>query len=296
MGAVVYIDVLFLVEWMMDGTILFLTGKIVRYPFGIWRYILGGMILSLCHMMHVLYMGGFNNSIVLWLVMLLVIWWIFHPKSLKRWMHLLLAFCLSSFVLCGCVQVFLTFYQRPLAFATGWLVSANWTPWYFLVWSVCISYMGVRVAGNWLQSHITHRKQYANVMLQKNGKETQFLALIDTGNTLQKDGHGVLIVELPRLLCLLEEQQIQFLLGRKEKQEFEPSLLQKEMRGIEPLFYDSLGNTSGVLYGFYVEHCKIITDTNKWEFTNLYIGIGEDGFSGGYEGLIPSCLLEEVAV
>ncbi len=282
MSDVLYIDVLFLLEWMMDTTLLYLTGHVVRKGCVIWKYIVCGAIQSGCHVGYMLLFHTLEaNTALTFIILAMVLWWLFRPNSSKAVLYLLVSLHVSSFFLTGCVQLFLTFYSNPIPVGFGGMIKANWMPWQLLLWSVLASYLLIHLGRKWLEIYIIKRQEYATISIENGGKIISLIALVDTGNTLQKDGVGVIIVEAPSAFHLLDLEEIQSF------------LLTAEKAGFEKLSYKSLGNADGKLYGFYVEKCIITTDRESHTLNNLYIGIGEDRFAGGYEALVPACLLEE---
>lgn len=280
MEDIIYIDILFLVEWLMDVTLLFLTGKVLRKKTAIWKYIIGGAVLSLTHIIYLFCFNGLCGTLAMGITPLFIWKCIFSPKSWKDTAYLVGAWFGTSFFLCGLVQLFLTLSNQSFLLHSAGQNKEMWMPWQILVWTVMCSYILIRLARNWLEIHITKRRQYGNVTVVRNGKTTSFLALIDTGNTLQRNGVGVMIVEAQQLLAIMsKEEGLQIFL--------------QKMDAFEKLEYKSLGNPHGVLYGIFVDECAIVKDDGESKFQNLYVGISQEAFMGGYEGLIPACLFEE---
>lgn len=282
METVLYIDVLFLGEWIMDATILILTGYLLRKKCGNLKCIAVGALESFFHCIYMFHFQTVSANYVLTFgVWVMGVWYLFRPKSMKDILYLFVAIFVASFALGGCIQFFLTFCTMPISLGSGMSIKADWMPWQLLIWSVLMSYMFVHLAKKWMGIYVNNRKEFAEVSIYHRDKTTSFVALMDTGNTLSKDGLGVIIVEAPRLFSILDISQIQSYLTTTEKE------------GFEPILYNSLGNENGVLWGFYVERCVITTDLKKIDLRNIYIGIGDEKFTGGWEALIPSCFLEE---
>ena len=104
--------------------------------------------------------------------------------------------------------------------------------------------------------------------------------LIDTGNGLKKGEKGVAVLQLSLLLPLFSaEEQVRLLLG--------------ERNGLPSMSYTSLGNPDGRLWGIGAEKLVLSFGERKIVHKNIFVGINDVDFAGAYEGLVPTCLLEE---
>ncbi len=281
MEASIYIDVLFFWEWMMDLFLLYAAGRISGFQAKKWRLFLGGFLSALCHCLLLAFFfptnGGIFFSFALLTLGLAVA---YLPKSLKNFVRLFFTALFASFLLGGGLNVLFTATQAQKALGSGLILRQKFFPWQYLLWGIAVSYILLKISGKWIESHIRRRKDFCTVYIRKNNRWAEGRALIDTGNGLKRDGKGVIVMELGTVLPLFSQDE-----GEK--------LIRGERDNLEPMHYTSLGNPEGALWGFVAEECKISFGEKTLAYHELYIGISFDFFKGGYEGLIPPCLLEE---
>ena len=107
--------------------------------------------------------------------------------------------------------------------------------------------------------------------------------MIDTGNGLrQEDGRGVAVLEFAALQPLFTpEESVALLQGVREG------------LGLCALPYSSLGNPDGRLWGVRAEQLEISFGEMSVRYSDIFVGITFEAFTGAYEGLLPPCLLKE---
>lgn len=271
----VYIDILFCVSWGMNTFLLWAAGRIVGLRTKKWRVVLGGLLSAAFYCVWLIYTGEQGKLLVSVVLLGLGIWAAYLPKTAKIFLRLFGGSILASFLLGGGIQVLFTLTKRQMGIRY---------PWYLLLWSVLISYFGLKAGAKWLEANIQRRKECCTVSVCWRGKQAEGRVLIDTGHGLkQEDGRGVLILELAAVLPLfLPGEGVRLLAGEWEK-----------IEGLESLAFGSLGNADGRLWGFYADEGKLYFGEKEIIHKNIFVGISKDGFSGAYEGLTPPCLLEE---
>ncbi len=282
METYLYIDILFLLEWFMHFFLLFASGRFCGIYRGVGRILLGSFVASALHIfcLYLIFpkrVGLFWSMIFLMIGILLT----YSPKTIPHFTKLCLATIFSSFLLGGGLNVYFVMTQQQ-AFLGTFPVQAiqpqNF-PWYYLIWSVIVSYILIRKGEKFIQNHIQKRTDFCTVVLKKGEVSVEGYALIDTGNHLKYEGRGVVILELSVLLPLFTREE-------NEK------ILKGERDFLIPLTFSSLGNAEGGLFGFLVEECVIKFGGEKITYEDFFVGIQFDGFIGGYEGLIPPSLLD----
>lgn len=281
MEASVYIDVVFFWEWIMDLFLLYAAGRISGFRAKKWRLIVGALLSALCHCLLLIFLFPNNGGIFLSFALLILgLGVAYFPKSPKNFCRLFLTALFASFLLGGGLNVLFTVTQAQKALGSGLILRQGFFPWQYLIWGIAVSYILLKIGGNWIETHIRRRRDFCTVYIRKNSKWVEGRVLIDTGNGLKKNGKGVIVMELSTVLPLFSAEE-----GEK--------LICGEREHLEPMHYTSLGNPEGALWGFLAEECKICFGEKTISYHGLYIGISFDFFKGGYEGLIPPCLLEE---
>ncbi len=281
MEASIYIDIVFFWEFTMDLFLLWATGRIIGFRAKAWRLFLGALLSALCHCLLLVFLfpmnGGFFVSLVLLIIGLSAA---YLPKSIKNFTRLFFTALFASFLLGGGLNVLFMSTQAQKLLGSGLILRQKFFPWQYLLWGIALSYVVLKVGAHWIETHIRRRRDFCTVYIRKESRWVEGRCLIDTGNGLKKDGKGVIVMELGVVLPLFSQED-----GEK--------LLLGEKTGLVPVNYTSLGNPEGALWGFVARECKISFGEKTINHKELYIGISFDFFKGGYEGLIPPCLLEE---
>lgn len=282
METYLYIDILFLLEWLMHFFLLFASGRFCGIYRGGGRILFGSFVASALHIFCLCLIlpkqvGLFWSIIFLMIGILLT----YSPKTIQHFTKLCLATIFSSFLLGGGLNVYFVMMQQQVFFGT---IPVQATPpqnfpWYYLIWSVIVSYILIRKGEKFIRNHIQNRIEFCTVVLKKGDICVEGYALIDTGNHLNYQGRGVAILELSVLLPLFTREENE-------------RILKGERDFLIPLTFSSLGNADGGLYGFFVDKCVLKFGGEAIQYEDFFVGIQFDGFVGGYEGLIPPCLLD----
>lgn len=274
-----YIDVVFIVTWGMDAFLLWAAGRFCGFCTRKWRIAAGGFLSTMFYCLCLCFFqknGGFLLSVLLLLLGVIIA---YYPKNGRNFLRLFGAAWAVSFLLGGCVNMLFTMTQAQRMFGQGMVIQKAY-PWWLLPWSVGMAYVFLKLATNWMQSHIIRRREYCTVSVLWRGKGVEIRTLIDTGNGLREKGRGVAVVQLSALLPLFSrEEQFHILSG--------------DMSGLEWLTFTSLGNPDGQLWGIRAEKLILSFGEKQIIHQNIFVGINTEDFTGAYEGLVPPCLLEE---
>lgn len=283
MEASIYIDILFLTNWVMNGFLLWCAGRIAGFRTGKLRILLGGFLSSLlyCIWLYVFHRnGGLPFSLLLTAV---GIGGAYYPKRGKSLLRLFAAAWAVSFLMGGVAAALLTLTDVQTLFGHGLILQRNMSlfPWQMLLWSVGMAYALLKLGGKWIESHIQRRREFCTVSVYWRGRQAEGRALIDTGNGLrQEDGRGVAVLEFSAMQPLFTPEE-------------SVALLQGGRDGLSFLPFTSLGNPEGRLWGVYAEQLEISFGETTVRHPEIFVGITFEGFTGAYEGLLPPCLLKE---
>lgn len=281
MEASIYLDVVFIAQLGMNTLLLWMTKRFLSLQAKNWRILLGGLVSSLLHCTWIFISQSLESGLLFSLLLLLVgIEIAFFPRSIRMVAKCIAASLLASFLLGGGLQIALMRTQMLSHFGDGMVVRQNFMPWHYLIWAIIVSYLLLKCLGKHVEGYISKRHTYCSIYIRKDERVVCLRGLIDTGNQLTKDGKGAVIVSTDRVLSLFEKDT-------------RISLLCGDTQGLEPLPYASLGNAEGVIWGFIAQECRICVEDKIWRHENVYIGMNSEGFSGGYDAIVPSGLLEE---
>ena len=279
MEPTIYIDVVFLVSWVMDSFLLWAAGRIAGFSAKGYRIFLGGLISAVVYCCKICFWGTETGFLQMVLFLAGALLFTYYPKSSRNWLRLSGSALMASFLMGGGVNMLFVLTQTQRFLGTGIVVQKAY-PWWILLWSFLMAYGILKLAGKWLEANIQRRKEYCTAVVFYRGRSVEGRMLIDTGNGLKKGNRGVAVLQLSLLLPLFSaEEQVQLLLG--------------ERNGLPSMSYTSLGNPDGRLWGICAEKLILSFGEKRVIHKNIFVGINEVDFTGVYEGLVPPCLLEE---
>ena len=279
MEPTIYIDVVFLVSWGMDAFLLWAAGRIAGFSAKKLRILLGGFLAAVVYCCRMYLFGGNGGLLFSILLLGIGLFVSYYPKQGRNWLRLFGSAWAVSFLMGGGIHMFFTMTQVQMVFGRGIVIQKVY-PWWLLLWFVGISYVLLKLSAGWIEANIQRKKEYCTAAILWRGRGVEGRMLIDTGNGLKENGRGVAVVELSALFPLFsKEEQLRILSG--------------DMEGLEWLSFTSLGNPQGRLWGFHGEKMVLSFGEKRIIHQNVFIGINRDDFSGAYEGLVPTCLLEE---
>ena len=270
MEATIYIDVLFFTNWGMNSFLLWCAGRLAGFRAGKARILLGGFVSALLYCLWLYFFRRNGGLLFSLLLMAAGIAAAYLPKRGKSLLRLFAAAWAVSFLMGGAAAALLT-------------RNAGFYPWQMLVWSVGMAYALLKLGGKWIESHIQRRREFCTISVLWRGRRTESRVLIDTGNGLrQEDGRGVAVLEFAALQPLFTpEESVALLQGVREG------------LGLCALPYSSLGNPDGRLWGVRAEQLEISFGETSVRYSDIFVGITFEAFTGAYEGLLPPCLLKE---
>lgn len=197
---VIYIDTLFLLNAVVDYLLLLAAARVAGEPLSRGRFLLGGVmggIYAVAIFLFPMLTGMVYKCAVLMLIMLVA-----YGKSQKLLRQILIFLALSAAFAGGILAISLTG-GEGLSLNGGVLYSSMDLKMVLLSASFCYAVL-TTVFQNFA-THTVASGELISVRLELQGKEIEFFAMIDTGNTLKDpiSGLPVLVVEAQVLSELL---------------------------------------------------------------------------------------------
>lgn len=279
MKPVIYIDVLFLVNFFINATLLLISSKILKRPFKSHRLLLGaaiGAVYAVC--MFFPKMQFMYSLIAKFMMSLLIVSVSFKLTKLSLYIKTVCMFYFASFTLGGALMAVM--YFTSIGRITGTVMNNGIIyfnlPFGMVIVTSLIAYVLISVFCNiYKQSKNTI---YKEVCVNISGKSADFRALIDTGNMLSEpiSNTPVMVVELEKLKAVLPESVYDAL----KKNDTSIDVLQEDFSSrIRIIPYTSLGEQNGLLLGFKPDS---VTISGKC-ITNIIIGVYNRSLSATYE-------------
>lgn len=293
---VIYLDILFAINWYMDTLIFYCVTLILNHPIKILRIIWAGLIASLLYCMlilcHILQLIPY--SIYSLLVPIIAILYLYKPKSIKGFVKLYLLCTLVAAVFGGIIfNVWFTFnhdirgihsMELGMLFLIGGLTMLCFDRGFYFI-----------------RRRLIFPAFEYGLTLKNRNQCIKVKALLDTGNLLYTPikHEPVVVVEYESIKHLLsKEQMIQFENYRRSNStNIEEALLNGTYQPDVLIPFNSVGCKEGYLWGVRIDQILIKERTGEKEFSSCVIGIsGEHLFSDQqYHALLhPEFILEEV--
>jgi len=187
---VVYLDVVWLLNLVLDGFILLVTGFLARRPLKIWRMIGASVIgASYALFLFVPDMSALLTFLCKFLFSLAIVRVAFTPRGVADFAKLLGLFYLSSFVTGGAAYAVNGYFQKEtiqngIVFVQGGMMWAQQTKLFYILLALPLLWFLGRSAWNWL-GKAKHREQnFWMVDIEVEGSHVACTGLLDTGNAL----------------------------------------------------------------------------------------------------------------
>ncbi|MCL2386031.1 MAG: sigma-E processing peptidase SpoIIGA [Defluviitaleaceae bacterium] len=290
-----YADILFLVNFVMNGFVLWVLSKAMRTPRKARWILLGAGVMALLYTLIIVieplrFVNVFIASVV---ILAAGVGAAFHPTQLKIFFKLMAMAYVISFMVGGLGMAL--FFLTDLPYAIYFIVAdfdgfARTVSWQLMLVGMIISYIIIKISLKVFERHTLKRQMLCNVHITIGDNDCNFNALVDTGHSLKEpiSQSPVIIAEFEQVKPLLPD-------GLKvlfyEKQENDLAVLlsiheESFYNRIRMIPFTSLGRSNGMLIGFRPDHVKVEGAENSP--TDIVIGIYNDKLcqDGRYRGLL----------
>lgn len=281
---VVYVDVLFVVNALINYILLYVTSKLAKLPTTPLRLLLGalaGAVYAVC--MFFPQIRAFYTVAAKFAVSLILVSITFRMRRLRTYIRVVCIFYLTSFVFGG-VTLFLLFFTN--AGLTSGTVLSNGIfyfnlPWKTLLLSTAIAY--ATISAVWRIYKKNRGTDYRRIYIVLNDKSVSLNAMVDTGNQLCDPitQTPVLIAEYDSVKQLLPDTVCQALSRPDGSIEtVADSIEQTPLCGrFRVIPFTSLGTQNGLLVGFKPDAVHI----GRHAVKNVIVGIYQQQLSNNHE-------------
>lgn len=292
---VVYIDILFIINWSMDVLIFYCVTLVLNKKIKHWRIIIAGTIAALFYCMLVI--SPILQSIPYWLYTLFIpicsIVYLYKPHSLKVFLKIYVLSMMVAAVFGGLIfNIWYTFSTNVQGFDSLGI--------YMLIGIGCIITCLFYSGFYFMRRRFIFPAFEYRLKLKNDGQYSELNALLDTGNLLYTPiSHlPVIVVEYEVIRNLLTEaQRTNFERYRRSREkEIEEGLVSGECKPDVLIPFNSVGCKSGYLWGFKVEEVTIKRLAGEKAISNCVIGVSNESLFSDrqYHALLhPELILEE---
>lgn len=206
-----YLDVLFVINFIMDLCLLWVVGLILRTKIRYVRLILGAFIGSIwvCIISLINLPDGVENVLSLLVVSSLMIRLSFSPKNLRTFLKAMCLLYVTAFLLGGLINT--VYYHTGLGSSfRQWVWGEIDMPvsWKLVMGSAVVAAVLIRAGIYWYR-HYGKQELILDVILTYKSKSMRLKGLYDTGNCLFEPvtGRSVHIMEFETARCLLSQEE-----------------------------------------------------------------------------------------
>ncbi|TYP54934.1 sigma-E processing peptidase SpoIIGA [Thermosediminibacter litoriperuensis] len=296
---VIYFDVVFIINFLMNFTILWLVKLILKLNAGNLRFVAGALLGNL-FLLEVFFPTGallqtIPGKIIVSILMVLIA---FYPLSFSEFIKALGFFYFVSFMVGGGAFALFYLINAERAFTGSLLVNNISVPWWILLVSSAFLFVFFKFMWPLIYRILSRDSFIVPMTILFGERQFKIKALIDTGNDLRDpiSNYPVIIVEF----SVLEDffpQEIRTLMMKEPGENLEDitravsnSYWAARIRIIP---FSSIGKNKGLMVGFKPDRVIINFDNKVYEIKNAVLGIYHKVLSpqGTYRALLNPELL-----
>ena len=179
----VYADVIFIINIIMNSTILLLTAWTAGIRYKLWRIIIGGIIGS-CYLLIGMLPGiTIYQPVCKVIISFLLLVIAFGVKPLRSMLLLMAFFYVIAFILGGAVAGWLYFWQTShyLGSVNLFLVDLSWLD---LLFGSGVGVLLIMIVLRRILPRLIRHQNSYQVKIEYEGRKVEFTAMLDTGNGL----------------------------------------------------------------------------------------------------------------
>lgn len=292
---VVYIDVLFLVNFFMDFIVLTAAGALLNIRAGWLKRAAGAAIGAACYCI-TLCLPWENRILAGRGIMLIAACamgrFVFSLRGIKKLARFLLIFHAAAFFFGGAVTAIyhytrLGYYIRKAAKGDAYAQMLTG----ILALIVLVSCIFGKLAAACLKQRLKQKSLYYEIELSQGEKRKKATALLDTGNHLKEpvSQKPVILMDMALAGELLEEGTT-----RAVAEFYQTGFLQEAKEGIRLIPYHSVGKSHGLLAAVFLEGLQIWMEQEVIELSEVCAALTEEPVSSGgtYQVLLNAELME----
>lgn len=289
---VVYIDVLFAVNLILNFILLWTTAKIARLKLKPWRILTGAMVASfyaVCMFFPDIQL--IYTMLAKFIFSLVIIAITFYIKETKLFFKTVLIFYMVSFIFGGGAMALFSF--TGVGASVGAVVSNGVLyfnlPWKLLFLSTGISYAIIRIV--WKAYNMRLSKSNFNTKIKISlGNESAIInALVDTGNSLRDplSDIPVMVTEYEKIKSLLPEQMKMMIDEGREPEDIALMLADTNFH-LRLIPFSSVGKDGGLMLGFKPDSASVVSEIKERSIGEIIVGICRSKLTrdGSYNALL----------
>ena len=289
---VIYIDMLFLENFVLDFIILYVTGLISKNKIKFLKLLLGSALGAIYVVMYYfIKINVYSNIIIKLLLSIIMIYISFAPTNFKEMLKLTVFFYLTSFVFGGAaLSVIYMLNSRRVTIQNGVLIG-NYTIRTIFI-GVIVAFIVTVIAFKFVKAKFSKNDLFCNIIIKFNNQQVKIKAMLDTGNFLKDPitNIPVVVVEHTVLYDMIPKEildNIDDILGG-DLEKIPENIKNEYMSKLKVIPFSSLGKQNGMLLGLKADGLIIDNEEEKKNIDKVIIGIYNKKLSkkGDYSALL----------
>ncbi len=282
-----YIDIIFLENIVMNCIILLATSIILKSRIRILRNLISSTIGSIyAIMIYISHIEIYSNFFLKLILSFIIIYIAFKPATLKSFLKHLVIFYLTSFTFGGVAFALLYFVNpKNILLQDGVLIGTY--PIKMILMGGIVGFIIIIISFKSIKGKLTKKDMYCNLKIKSEGKETNIIAIIDTGNFLKDPitKIPVVVIEKEKLHTIFPSTILENIADIINGADIDLGDYSSKIRVIP---FKSLGKENGLLLGIKIDEIEVDYQDIKRNLKNIIIGIynGYLSKSGKYSGLV----------
>lgn len=299
----IYLDVLFLLNFVMDYFIFWIVSKLTHQKVTKIRLCFGSIIAALlyCFITVVPFLRNINILIYLIMLPLIPIKIIFKPPNIRQLLQIFIISNITSLSIGGIsFAIYYWIKQEDLISYLYQYGSKKFSIWILPI-SIAGSYLIIQMTKYYMQKRNTTIQKLYAFKITYNNQIIETQGLLDTGNKVYDpiSKYPVIIIEYQIIKSILPSH----IRDAYEKANDDISYLIQEISKndlgirIRAIPYHSLGNPNGILLGFIPDKVSICNNHSLWDsIDNVVIAIYQHRLhmEGAYHALLHADIVNKI--
>lgn len=185
---IIYADILFLINALINYVVLVCTALIFKFQFKRYRFLLSSLLAGAYSLSILVVLNIFLSFFLKILVCLLIVFIAFGKCDFKRFFSYSVIFFLLNFLTAGIVLA-LSFYDSRDFYSNIYVSYINVTP-LILIISLAVSYILINILSRFILKRVQRNKIY-KVVIEEAGREYKLFGFCDSGNNLTEPFSGL---------------------------------------------------------------------------------------------------------
>ena len=281
----IYLDVVLLENLIMNYTILFTTGYILKIKINHIRLILSALLGGIYAILSYSDILGIYSNIFMKIILSITMMYIsLKPKNIKKIVKELLIFYLTSFAFGGTAFGLLYLIRPQEIFMRNGVLYGTY-PIKIAIMGGIIGFGIMAVSFKMVKNRISKNDMYCQIKICINDKEKRIKAMIDTGNMLKDPitRMPVIVVEKRILYDLIPNKVLdnleKIIGGDLENEFYEEKIYLEYISKFRVIPFSSLGKQNGMLIGMKAQNVVVYIDDNEEIIHDVIIGISNQKLS-----------------